>query len=230
MNNEVSAENTEMLKQIYMGDAQCRAQIRYAPVNTPEKKPLYSAVKRIYDIICAVLLLIILAVPMLFISAIIKADSPGAVFFCQKRLGKNGKPFTLYKFRSMHTDAEKNGPQLTAADDERITRAGKLLRAYRLDELPQLINIIAGQMSFVGPRPEREYFYYKFSEYIDNFPDRLSVVPGLTGLAQISGGYGLSPEKKLEYDLKYIDNRSVVYDLKILIKTISTVILKEGAR
>ena len=167
---------------------------------------------------------------MVVIEILIKVDSSGPVLFKQERLGKDGKPFMIYKFRSMGEDAEKDGPKWAEKDDDRCTRIGKVLRKSRLDELPQLLNILKGDMSLVGPRPEREYFYKKFSEYIPDFSKRLKVQPGLTGLAQVNGGYDLGPEEKLKYDLKYIENRGIGLDCKCILKTVRLVFTHEGAR
>ena len=136
----------------------------------------------------------------------------------------------LYKFRSMRIDAEVNGPQWAEKNDHRATKLGEILRKTRLDELPQLWNILVGDMSFVGPRPEREYFYNIFETYIPNFGERMLVRPGLTGWAQVNGGYDLGPEEKIVYDLEYIQKRSFGMDMMCLIKTVKLVFTHEGAR
>ena len=130
----------------------------------------------------------------------------------------------------MVVDAEKNGPQWAEKDDDRCTKVGRFLRATRLDELVQLFNILKGDMSFVGPRPERECFYNKFEQYIPGFSQRLYVVPGLTGVAQINGGYDLEPQEKVIWDLKYIKSRSFLLDLKVIFKTVCVVFTHNGAR
>lgn len=147
----------------------------------------YLVVKRFFDFFFASIGLIILAIPMAIIALIIVLDSPGAPIFKQERLGLNGKPFVIYKFRTMHMDAEKNGPRWADREDRRCTQFGMFLRKTRIDELPQLWNILKGDMSFVGPRPERQYFYEQFEKYIVGFSNRLVVVPGLTGYAQVNG-------------------------------------------
>ena len=190
----------------------------------------YLVFKRCFDFTFALLALIVLAVPMGIIAAIIALDSPGGPIYRQERLGKDGKPFLICKFRSMRTDAEKDGPKWAERSDDRCTRFGALLRKTRLDELPQLWNILRGDMSFVGPRPERAYFYRKFEEYIPGFSNRLMVTPGLTGHAQVNGGYSLKPEEKIVYDMEYIEKRSVRMDLKCIIKTICVVLCGDGAR
>ncbi len=200
-------------------------------IEKPKLMPRYSFWKRIFDIITSFVASIALIVPMYLIAVIIKLDSKGPVFYKQERLGENGKSFMLIKFRSMYLDAEKDGAKWAKKNDERCTRVGAFLRKFRLDELPQIpFNILTGDMSFVGPRPEREYFYREFATYIDGFEQRLYVKPGLTGLAQISGGYNLKPEEKIIYDLDYIENRSVLLDLKIMLKTILVVCSSKGAR
>lgn len=196
-----------------------------------DEKPVYAFFKRALDIVFSASALIILAIPMIIIAIAIKCTSPGGVFYCQERLGKNGKKFTVIKFRSMRIDAEDNGAQWSDGDDDpRITRLGSLLRKSRLDELPQFWCILIGDMSIVGPRPERECFYDIFETYIHGFKERLKVKPGLTGLAQVSGGYDLKPEEKIIYDVEYIKKRSFLLDLKIIFKTITVVFTHEGAK
>ena len=194
------------------------------------KKPLYCFFKRVFDFAFSFLALVVLAIPMLILSLVVLINSEGPAIYKQERVGLNGKHFTLYKFRSMRMDAESNGAQWAVDDDPRVTKVGRFMRMTRLDELPQLINIIKGDMSFVGPRPERPVFYEKFAEYIDGFDERLKVVPGLTGLAQISGGYNLKPEEKVAYDIEYIENRSLWFDLKLVFNTVAVVFTHDGAK
>lgn len=200
-----------------------------APVD-PGKRSGYRALKRTLDIIFSVLFGILLIVPMLIIAAWVWLDSKGPALFKQERVGKNGKTFVMLKFRSMVFDAEKDGPQWAQKEDDRCTRAGRILRATRLDELPQLWNILKGDMSFVGPRPERQCFYEEFEEYIHGFSNRLAVRPGLTGWAQVNGGYDLAPEEKIIYDMEYIKTRSIGMDLRCIFRTIRLVFTHEGAR
>jgi lipopolysaccharide/colanic/teichoic acid biosynthesis glycosyltransferase len=167
---------------------------------------------------------------MALIALLIRLDSPGPAFFRQERLGKDGRPFIILKFRSMRLDAEKNGPQWADKDDPRCTRLGRILRKSRLDEIPQLWNILKGEMSFVGPRPERQCFYEEFETYIHGFSKRLLVKPGLTGYAQVNGGYELKPEEKIVYDIEYIHKQSVLMDLWCIFKTVKLVFTHEGAR
>ena len=190
----------------------------------------YRVVKRFGDILASLLGCILLAIPMAVIALLVKLDSPGPVIYAQERLGLNGKPFMIYKFRSMHQEAEADGPRWASPDDDRCTRLGRVLRRTRLDELPQLYNILRGDMSIVGPRPERACFYYEFETYIPGFKNRMAVVPGLTGLAQVNGGYSLLPEEKIVYDMEYIRKRSLRMDLLCMVKTITVIFSKEGAR
>ena len=196
----------------------------------PKRKPVYSFVNRAFDEVVSITAGVLLLIPMGIIALMIRLDSEGPALFKQERLGKNGKPFYMYKFRSMRIDAEKNGPKWADQDDDRCTRLGKLLRKCRLDELPQLWNIFVGDMSIVGPRPERPFFYDEFETYIHGFRHRLVVQPGLTGLAQVNGGYDLEPEEKIVYDMRYIKERSLWMELKIIFKTVALVFSHEGAR
>lgn len=195
-----------------------------------KEKIYYELVKRFFDIIASFIALIIAIIPMLIISFIISIESDGGAIYAQERLGKGGKPFILYKFRTMYTDAEKNGAQWASKNDDRCTKFGAFLRKTRMDELMQLINILKGDMSIVGPRPERKIFYNKFSTYIDGFDKRLLVKPGLTGLAQVNGGYDLKPYEKIVLDIEYIEKRNMWLDIKIIFKTVSIVFNHNGAR
>ena len=195
-----------------------------------QERQSYLIVKRLFDFFSALIGLIISAIPMAIIALVIVFDSPGGAIFKQQRLGKGGKTFVIYKFRTMNHNAEINGPQWADKEDKRCTRFGTFLRKTRLDELPQLWNILKGDMSFVGPRPERQYFYEQFEKYIVGFSNRLAVTPGLTGYAQINGGYELKPEEKIVYDMEYIENRSVLMDIRCLAKTVSLIFTHEGAR
>lgn len=196
----------------------------------PKKAPVYNFIKRAFDIIVSVIGLILCLLPMAVVAIMIKCDSEGPVIYQQERLGKGGKSFMLYKFRSMHIDAEDEGAKWAAENDTRCTHIGKFLRKSRIDELPQFINIIKGDMSIVGPRPERPFFYGVFEETIHGFSHRLNVTPGLTGLAQVNGGYDLLPEEKIVFDMQYIQNRSLWLDIKCVLKTILIIFNHEGAR
>lgn len=200
------------------------------PVEKPHGSAFYLFVKRLFDFLLALIGLVVTAIPMGIIALVIKLDSPGPVIYRQERLGKGGKSFHILKFRSMQQDAEADGAQWADEDDPRVTRVGNILRKTRLDELPQLVNILAGQMSLVGPRPERPIFYAEFETYIHGFSNRLAVTPGLTGLAQVSGGYDLLPEEKIVYDMEYIKTRSLLLDLQCVLRTIGIVFNHNGAR
>ena len=184
-------------------------------------KCLYCGVKRLTDILASVVALPILALPMLVIAVLVKCSSAGPVIYRQERLGLNGKSFQILKFRTMRDHAEDGGAQWCEGDDdERVTKIGKTLRKYHLDELPQLFCTLRGTMSLVGPRPERACFYAAFEEHVHGFSERLRVKPGITGLAQVEGGYSLAPHEKVVLDVEYIKARSLWLDLRILLKTV----------
>jgi len=194
-------------------------------------KFLYAFFKRAFDIVFALLFSVLLALPMLVIALWVKCSSEGTVLYHQERLGLNGKKIDVIKFRSMRMDAEQDAIRWSMGDDDpRITKVGRFLRKSRLDELPQLWCILKGDMSVVGPRPEREAYYERFEQYIHGFSERLKVKPGLTGLAQVRGGYYLMPQEKVLYDVEYIKTRSVWLDMKIVFKTVEVVFTHEGAK
>jgi sugar transferase (PEP-CTERM system associated) len=174
----------------------------------------------------------LLSLPIAFVTAIlIKLESPGPVLYKQERVGKNGGPFTVMKFRSMRTDAEKSGPVWATQDDDRTTRVGRIIRKIRIDEIPQFWNIIRGDMDFVGPRPERPHFVSQLAQEIPYYEQRHLIAPGLTGWAQIKYPYGASIEdarQKLEYDLFYIKNQSLILDAIILFETIKIILFGRG--
>lgn len=190
--------------------------------------------ERVFGLIGAALGLIVCGPIMLLTAIAIVLESPGPALYRQQRVGKNGELFDILKFRSMRSDAEaKTGPQWAAEGDSRVTRVGRFIRKVRLDELPQFINILKGEMSFVGPRPERPYFVDLLSTRVPFFDLRHSVRPGVTGWAQVSYPYGASvadAKSKLEYDLFYVKNVSVSLDLLILFQTVQTVLFGKGAR
>lgn len=194
------------------------------------KRYFYRFVKRSFDIISCSCALVLCAIPMLIIAAMVKMDSPGPVFYKQDRLGKGGKPIKVVKFRSMYIDAEAHGAQWAQGDDPRITPIGKKIRANRMDELPQFWAVVKGDLSLIGPRPEREVFYNEFEKYIHGFSQRMLVRPGITGLAQVNGGYDLLPEEKIVYDLEYVKHCNVLMDWKLIWKTISVLFSHDGAR
>jgi lipopolysaccharide/colanic/teichoic acid biosynthesis glycosyltransferase len=170
---------------------------------------------------------------MLLTVIAIKLDSRGPVLYKQVRAGEFGTLFTILKFRSMKTDAEKGGAQFARENDDRVTRVGRFIRKTRLDELPQLWNVLKGEMSMVGPRPERPVFIEQLEQQVPFFKQRLYVKPGLTGHAQVRCRYGASAEdmlEKLQYDLYYIKSYSVLFDLSIILDTVKVVLLRIGAR
>ena len=218
---------------------------------TAAKRALRRFIKRSIDIVVSVLGLIVLSPLFALISFLIKLDSEGPVFYVQERIGQNrrkgqrrrvpvkvpferrngdrrkkdlyGRPFYLYKFRTMRVDAEKNGPVWASKDDPRVTRMGRILRMTHLDELPQLVNVLKGEMSLVGPRPERPYFVERLASLLPDYTERLSVKPGITGLAQVHCGYDRSVEdvkRKLKYDLEYVRNGTLLSELKIMALTL----------
>lgn len=187
--------------------------------------------KRLLDLIFAIIIGICTLPLMLLAAIIVKIESKGPIFFVQERIGEGNKKFNIVKFRSMTTDAEKNGPQWASKSDNRVTRWGKIMRATRIDELPQLWNVLRGEMSFVGPRPEREYFIKQLEKEIPYYNLRHTVKPGLTGWAQVMYPYGASVEdayRKLQYDLYYIKHHDIIFDIKVLLKTITIVIFGKG--
>ena len=175
-----------------------------------------------------------IASPVLLVTAIlIKIDSPGPILFSQERVGKDGQTFNILKFRSMRTDAEKDGAKWAKENDDRVTKVGKIIRKLRIDEIPQMWNVLRGDMNFVGPRPERPVFVEELSRKIRYYNQRHTVRPGITGWAQINYPYGASEEdakKKLEYDLYYIKHMTVLLDVYIMLKTVKTIIFKMGSR
>jgi lipopolysaccharide/colanic/teichoic acid biosynthesis glycosyltransferase len=174
---------------------------------------------------------IVIAIPIIAVFAIlIVIETPGSPFYIQERVGKNGARFFIMKLRSMKKDAEKDGAKWAEVNDNRVTKVGAVIRKTRIDELPQLLSVLKGDMSIVGPRPERPVFVEQFNKEIQGFENRLLVKPGLTGLAQVCGGYDISPQEKLKYDLDYIQNLSFVLEVKILLKTIKVIFTGEGAR
>lgn len=189
------------------------------------------AMKRICALLLSSFLLLLTSPLLLLVALLIKLDSPGPIFYVQERLGKGRIPFHLIKFRSMVVDAEEqSGPVLATAKDLRITRIGRLLRATRIDELPQLWNVFLGRMSFVGPRPERHFFVEQFEEIVPEYRYRLLVKPGLTGLAQVLGKYTTEVADKLRYDLIYIRSYSLLLDFQIILLTLRVIFNPSSAR
>ena len=199
-----------------------------------DRGPLRDAIKRIFDVLFSVMLLAI-SLPVIIVTAIlIKLDSSGPVLYHQERVGRGSVPFDVLKFRSMRTDAEKDGkPRWASQNDDRITRVGRVIRKLRIDELPQIFNVLKGEMSFVGPRPERPYFVDQLSQQIPFFVCRHNVKPGITGWAQIRCSYGASVEEaieKLQYDLYYVKNHSLFLDLVVIFQTVQVILFGKGSR
>lgn len=197
-----------------------------------KRSTIWGIIRRLFNIVMSAIA-IVLSLPIAIIAAIaIKLDSPGPVLYTQERVGKNGRPFKIIKFRSMRQDAEKDGTaQWAVKGDSRITRIGNFIRKTRIDEIPQFINILRGEMSFVGPRAERPVFVEQLTEQIPFYSQRHLVEPGLTGWAQVNYGYGASVEdaiQKLQYDLYYIKNVSLLFDIWIMFKTIKIVLFGYG--
>ena len=195
---------------------------------------LQAMLKRIFDV-CASLVLLVAALPILLIVAVlVKIESPGPIFYRQERVGLNGQPFMLLKFRSMRTDAEADGvPRWAAVNDSRITRLGNFIRKTRIDEIPQIFNVLKGEMSFIGPRPERPFFVDQLVDAIPYYLERHRVKPGISGWAQLNYPYGASIEdakEKFQFDLYYIKNYSLFLDLIVLIQTARVVLWPNGAR
>lgn len=198
------------------------------------KSPLRLILKRVTDLVLSLSMLVCVLPLIAVVALLIKIDSKGNILFSQERVGEKRKSYRVVKFRSMVENAEKlTGPVWAGDDDPRITRVGKIIRKLRIDEVPQLWNVLKGEMSFVGPRPEREYFVNQLEEIIPYYSERFAVKPGITGWAQVSYGYGASVEdaiEKLNYDLFYIKNMSIFMDLMIVLKTVKIVLFGKGAR
>ena len=192
---------------------------------------LFNIYKRLLDIVASLSGLII-GIPLLIIFGVaIKREDKGPIFYKQERLGLKGRRFYVYKLRSMRINAESmGGAQWAQKDDPRITKVGKFIRKTRIDEIPQLYNILIGDMSLIGPRPERPELTYQFEQEIPGFMHRLSIKPGLTGWAQVNGGYDITPKEKLVFDKEYIENKNILLDLKIILMTIKVVLTGDGAR
>jgi exopolysaccharide biosynthesis polyprenyl glycosylphosphotransferase len=199
-------------------------------VQPPRLTPGQALLKRVVDLAGAVLMLLISAPILAVVAVLVRVTSKGPAIFTQDRIGKDGVEYTLYKFRTMVADAESaTGPVLASKTDARITRLGTFLRSTRLDELPQLFNVLKGEMSLVGPRPERDFFVNQFVETVPGYDFRHSVKPGVTGLAQVFGRYSTTVERKLRFDLMYIYNYSLVLDIQILLRTVLVVLHAERA-
>ncbi|MDB5198567.1 MAG: sugar transferase [Chitinophagaceae bacterium] len=189
------------------------------------------SIKRILDIFLAALGMIILLPLILLVALIVKFSSKGSVFFLQERVGYNGKPFMIWKFRSMHISAEETGPQLSSDEDNRVTSWGKIMRRWRLDELPQVWNVLKGDMSIVGPRPERKYYIDQIAKTHPEYLNLLKTRPGLTSIGMVKFGYAENVEemiKRMKYDLEYVANPSLLLDFKIMLQSIKVVFAGKG--
>jgi exopolysaccharide biosynthesis polyprenyl glycosylphosphotransferase len=207
--------------------------VQFATADELSQGPLRRASKRAFDIVVATGLLILAGPLLLVLVVLIRLDSKGAAFYRQDRVGQNGREYALWKLRSMCLDAEKNGAVWARANDERVTRVGRFIRKTRMDEIPQVLNVLRGDMSFVGPRPERRVFIDIISRDVPYYALREGVKPGITGWAQIRYPYGASVEdgrNKLEYDLYYVKNGTVFLDIAIIFHTVRHVLLGRGAR
>lgn len=192
---------------------------------------MYAKIKRLLDIMFSFIGIVVASPVLAIVALAVKLDSKGPVIFKQERLGKDGKVFLIYKFRSMCVGAEKMGSgQYSFKGDSRITRVGKIIRATSLDELPQFFNIIKGDMSFIGPRPTLTYHPWKLEEYTDFQRRRFEVRPGITGLAQVNGRKKIDWVERIKYDVEYVDNMSLALDCKILFKTVVNVFMMKDNR
>ena len=188
-------------------------------------------IKRLFDIIVSALLLVALLPILVLLAILIRLDSKGTVIYCQERLGRGAKPFTIYKFRTMVDNAEVEIPLLAKKGDPRITRIGKLLRRYHIDELPQLWNVLIGEMSLVGPRPERKYYVDQIMQQAPEYGRLFDIRPGISSLGTVKCGYASNIEQMIErmrVDLEYIDNVSLATDARILILTLTTLLKGNG--
>jgi exopolysaccharide biosynthesis polyprenyl glycosylphosphotransferase len=206
---------------------------RAAGARVIPQRVLADAARRGCDVALSLLLLLLALPVLLIVAGLIKLESPGPVLYRQERVGLRGRSFSLWKLRSMRLDAEASGACWAAQRDPRVTRIGAFIRAHRIDELPQLANVLRGEMSLIGPRPERPIFVAQLIREIPDFAARTRVLPGLTGWAQVNYPYGASVEDariKLDYDLYYIRNRSLLLDLRVLLRTVAVVLRRTGAR
>jgi len=219
----VSAEKVMKLYKQYSNTAS-------TSISIPDHAEHYLYLKRGFDLVVSIIGIIVALPIILICSLLIMIETPGSPFYIQERVGKNGKTFKLIKLRSMRKDAEKTGAKWAEANDPRITKVGAFIRKTRIDELPQLLSVLKGDMSIIGPRPERPMFTAQFDREIPGFSNRILVKPGLTGLAQVNGGYDLTPKEKLQYDLEYIEHLSPRLEMKIILKTFKVLLTGEGAR
>lgn len=205
----------------------------FAALDVRPPSRLQAVVNRAGDLGISLAFLVFTLPLMLLVALVVRLDSPGPVLYRQERVGLGGRKFVLLKFRSMNSNAEARGPAWAAQRDPRVTRVGSIMRRLRIDELPQLLNVLRGEMSFIGPRPERPHFVEQLDEAVPHYRERSRVKPGLTGWAQVNYPYGASVEDarvKLSYDLFYVQNRTPLLDLMILFATVRVILFQEGAR
>lgn len=224
MNSNIIKEKYEIL------DSKGCKEISFKSIEASIYKSNYYMFKRGFDVVFSIILLLLTSPIILISMGIVFLQDFKNPIFSQYRVGLNNKEFKLYKIRSMIVNAEKDGYKWADTKDSRVTAFGRFIRRTRIDELPQLINVLKGEMSLIGPRPELEFFYKKFEKDIPEFRDRLLVKPGLTGWAQVNGGYDLTPKEKLELDLYYIDNFGPLIEVKIFVETVKTILTGNGAR
>lgn len=230
--SDVRVEVIPELYEIFIGTVDSTvSDIPLMQLTRPAAPGWYVSTKRLIDVVASLLVLLILSPLLIVVTLLIIATMGWPVLFRQERVGRLGETFDVLKFRTMVNDAEAlSGPVLAEADDPRITPLGRFMRRSRIDELPQLINILVGDMSFVGPRPERPFFVEQFVKEIPGYRERFKVKPGVTGLAQVSGGYATTPERKLKFDLIYMYHQNFLMDLQILVETVRVVLTGRGAR
>lgn len=230
MKNKIDCYSIPKISDIYIQNANIlqlndKFLFRYPLLEIEDSKKIW---KRIMDIVVSCLMLVCFSPIMLIIAIAIKREDGGKILYAQERVTIDGAPFLMYKFRSMREDAEKNGAMMARKNDDRITKVGRVIRNLHFDELPQLVHVLKGQMSLVGPRPERQQYIDAYAKKIPEFPERLKVKAGLTGYAQVYGRYNTEPEDKIKYDLYYIYNYSLWLDIKLLILTVRILFQKEN--
>lgn len=231
--DDVILKITPNMRDIVYGSVKLNS-IFHSPLITINPRPMEEwqySVKRLMDIVFSLLALVLLSPVFLVTAIIVKCTSPGPIFYAQERIGYRGKPFKMHKFRSMYVDAEASGPALSSDDDPRITPFGRIMRKYRLDEIPQFYNVLKGTMSLVGPRPERQYFIDKIVERAPEYLLLQKVKPGITSWGQVKYGYAENVDEmveRLRYDLLYLENMSLATDIKILLYTVLIILQGRG--
>ncbi len=231
--DDVILKITPNMRDIVYGSVKLNS-IFHSPLITINPRPMEEwqySVKRLMDILLSLLALVLLSPVFLVTAIIVKSTSPGPIFYAQERIGYRGKPFKMHKFRSMYVDAEASGPALSSDDDPRITPFGRIMRKYRLDEIPQFYNVLKGTMSLVGPRPERQYFIDKIVERAPEYMLLHKVKPGITSWGQVKYGYAENVDEmveRLRYDLLYLENMSLATDIKILLYTVLIIFQGRG--